>query len=172
MPPTTEPTGSEGAFLVQLRDAIASTATFQTWVGAANEAAAKDSIWFESAPLDSDLHPLCLIGYGPTWGQTRRGVGPVDHYRDSAVVAMSFHELVPDAIRDQDNEHEATIQFMNDVVGIVDELLTVTGAVGITSLTRIGRPTRTAPESREDVGDYMGVFYNVGFGLEAGGEAA
>lgn len=157
----TTPTGYLSAPLATLREMVAATAAFQSWLGVATEAAATPSVHV-IATGQNPSRPLALIDFGPwerervavtngrQW-QTLIGSELVLYFRDDA------GETEPDAAYDFCNRCGAVLAELETIAGIyADETLSITRA------RMLAAPQRIDSHMRDTSGDY----YEAAFALQ------
>lgn len=156
-------TGILSAPLDALADLVAASATFQTWVGAANAAAAKPRV-YRSARDGSGgsgyTRPFALavlpaeFGVMLTHGSFASGAMDVLFEADIASGDLDSHE-------------DAGYEFANKIGAIIDEMMAASYGGGYLFVRKIEQVAPPARAENIEQSDYYQAWYRVHYGLEA-----
>ena len=167
------PTGSLSKPLYNLQTLIASSATFQTWVGATGDAeaklaAARARIYLAAKPGGSAVRPFAVVGQGDEREWPGLAGGARNHFGDSGSLLVSFEADV--AEEDQDDDADAEMAFLNPVGGVIDDILQLSasgGYLAVTGITLSDGPGRSDPRERDSLGDAYWILFQVRWGVES-----
>lgn len=166
---TTAAVGSIGKaeenFVLTLADADA----FRTWVGAADQAAAKNRIHLEGLPPPDDGHTYTLaelqavrpyaMFFTRTWNlEQDAGGGPFGYGAPHGTISCAFVQDVPSAIANHPGE--VGRRFINTIDGIVVDMKGLSGDAGYLAIRRIAVPEpwwRSTKEELATEGDVQAV---------------
>ena len=143
-----------------LRDMIANSATFQSWVGAIDATTAKPFIHFIRPP-NTFTRPLALIDFGKEYNRQRTAN---DKFEPSGDIDLTFEEDITPA--NTDNWQDAAFTFTNQIGKIIEEIEAVQGVNPFLSIRAIEK--RELMRSFEDEDDTLGDFYLAKFEVNWG----
>jgi hypothetical protein len=144
----TTPTGIEWAFATSLRDMLAASSSFQTWIGAADAAEALTFIGFYQ-----DDNPTARAT-GDHFGFVDVNEAALSGMRDATGVGVEAFRLTAQSAgwglewRVEEHTSENTIVFLNLVGAVLDEILSQAAARVIWEFSRWD--TKTYPLKRLD----------------------
>ena len=155
------PTGTSALQLEALRNTIAGSSTFQTWVEAETAAAAKASVYIDAfVPVDGEGNRLVdLTSKRPfaiiedrerTYDHSSGGV--CEHYDLISAFVVIFEADVPSGYCIED----AGYWFRNHVDAVLEEMQALTGTyIRIQSIEQEVEMTRNRPGAAGKPGDYF-----------------
>ena len=138
-----------------LRNLLASTSEFQTWVGAASTSEARDSIYLAGA--DSVTRPFALVAMGGSFEIGQIAGGARNWFRETGSLKVMFENAV--APGDADGHAAAEQTFLNDLSGIWNAALALAGSgthLSIENLRLLEGPYRSDEDEQDD-------YYNAWF---------
>jgi len=144
--PLTAAEGSVSLAVDHLRVMLADSATFRTWVGAANQAAALARIYYEALPPPANrneytlaealaLRPFAQIWSAPHAGFTMRPDAVGARSAESGSLSIQFEQTVDSLITD--DAAEISRRFANVIGKIMDDLDAVREVAGYLSFTAL-----------------------------------
>ena len=141
--------------LTYLRAQLADCPAFQSWVGAANAAAALASIHYVSTTPATDTPPHAVLGFGRRVAFDRGGVGSFSQFRQDGELALDFYGAVS-SLEDADEADEA-LTFCNAVGEILCELLQRSAGAGFLDFVGLetGPPMRTTEKEERTAGAFQ-----------------
>ena len=163
-----------------LADTLAAVSAFQTLVGAASAAEAKESIYNDALPAPAadggeytlaelqDYHPYALVETDPEGGYQMDfasiGGDGTHEYRDSGKLILRIVRLIDTAGEIEDDERT----FKNTIGQILDGLWGLAGQAGYLAITaiRVVGWHRFHPNDEPALGDAQGVKVEVHWGTE------
>jgi len=116
--------------ITYLIENVADSTAFRTWVGAANNAAAKLHI-FDTAETDPPM-PFAIITTEDMKAQ-RIGTGGSDSYSWEGSLALWF-----DAVAGYTDDRDSIAAFTTVVQAIIEQVLALSGQAGYLSIARVG----------------------------------
>lgn len=155
------PSGIMSLPLAHLQTLIAASATFQSWVGAADAAAAKNSIHLINVPDTVLTRPFALIGFGEKWKAQKTA----EFFHDKRGELFLVFEADVAEI-DQASEADAVFAFMNQVGAVISHMLSMAGNNGYLNVIEaemLAPPVRITSEDNE-FEDYYTVEFTVVWG--------
>lgn len=153
----TAPAGIVSLPLKYLRDTIAASATFQTWVGALNATEALGSIHYVAvAEADATL-PLAVVDWGRTVEWDAQALGSRREFLQEGELALLFRAGVTSSADDQLGEEG--IVFMNKVGAVILEMLQLSGQATYLDIVRVqlGDYERPTEDEAKTAGDFVQV---------------
>jgi len=158
------PSGILSEPLGYLRDTIAASTAFQAWVGAADAAEAKESIYPVAARVAS--MPYCVIDWAENWARIADAGGTRNHFAGGGDLVMTFQAAIADGL----GEADAAWTFMNNVGAVISDMEKLAGTDPYLNITEISkengpvRPTEDEVQSATDAaGNLIGDFYQATF---------
>lgn len=157
------PTGNMSLAVDAARDLVASSSTFQAWVSAANEAAAKARVYTvgrDGDGLAAFERPFALVSIPESYGHTVRHGG---HAAGSLLLILEA-EVDSDA----DSHEDAAYDFGNTVGAIVKEMIEESQAPGRLFVRSIDQTIPPSRSGKAEAVDYYQAAYLILYGLEGG----
>ncbi len=147
-----------------LRDTIANSATFITWTGSANAAAAKLKVFVnEQGSPDEDLPlsamPLAIVQW-ESFDRFFTSKGENNLFESDGSLSLRFYA----GITDDDNEESALYEFLNNVGAVIDEMGQLAGTAGFLDITRksmSSMPQRADVNGEQQLGKYYTMKWTV-----------
>lgn len=143
-----------------LRLMVADSATFRTWVGAADQAEALARLYLnkETAPIK----PFGVTAWDSNWGREATSGGARNYFEQAGDLMLMFEDDVAAGL----SEADAYYTFTNTVGAILAEMEALAGTAGylnITSITVENGPARPGSDEEQTIGDFYQVLYRIGF---------
>jgi hypothetical protein len=160
------PTGIWSDALYQLRRLMSQCDALQTWVDADNATEALGSIYYYDTPVSTNVRPVAVVSDGDSAQWIANSTGTRTHYISSGGLHLFFEGDIADA--NQGNIADSLTAFKNDIGGIIDDMLNLSGTddyMNITSISLIAGPQLSADD--EAVGDnhYVNAAFSVEWGI-------
>jgi len=161
-------TSSLGKAYEHLRDQLADSTTFRSWVGAGNQAEALSHIHYEAIELPDRgaevysadelavIWPYAIISLPP--GGYRVASTSVDGSSDNGHFSLQLVDVVDSD--DADDPALVTIAFVDAWVGIAQDLMDLRGTAGYLDMSEItnGSPIlRSHPDDAQGIGDEIAI---------------
>jgi len=145
-----------------LRNLVADVTAYRTWVGAADQTAARARCYVAGVDEGDYTRPFCLVFTEETPTGRRLAGGGADVYADEGHLLLLFED---DLDATAETNEGAEVAFTNAVGGILSGILGLAGRPGYLSLSSISQ--RAAPARFvEDAGDDVyQALYAVEWGL-------
>ena len=155
-----------------LRNLVAASSTFQTWVGAEDAAAAKASIYLVSVPEVSEedywttlasAQPYCILDTGDGYGLHKTAE---NCFRVDGDMVLAFCDAV--ASENADDPEAAQKAFMLQVGNTIDDMAALAGTPGylvVADFDIVESPQRSSPEERNELGDIYWTVLQITRGL-------
>lgn len=171
------PTGPISEPLAAVETLLSNSATFQTWTGAADAAAALNHIHVIGLPTPaenrpsysaaelSELRPMAVLNYDVAEPWAYEGIAQ-GQYTPSGRVLIALEADVDSA--DARNFKEAAYTFLNAVGKIIEEMAEASEGGGYPVVQRVRlrmQPRRSEEKERPAKGDYLVTIIGVEFGL-------
>jgi hypothetical protein len=151
------PAGILSRPLNALRQAVALSTAFQTWVDAADDDEALDRVYVLAAPDDFPDCPFAVVDFGE-FKRERMTVNPSRPFQqmDPSESLLYFRAEVDPA----DDVNDAAYNFCNNVGAVISDLEAYAGDVlngfpFIIQIEMIAAPTRIRFEERATAGDFF-----------------
>lgn len=157
---TVTPTGIISLPLHYLRQSIAASTTFQTWVGADDAEEALDNIY--SVATIVFTRPFAVVDWAKNFKRTKNAGGTRNHFEQSGELAMLFRG----SIDPTHNDSDAAFAFLNTVGAIISEIEELAGVadyLDIVSITLDQGPHRPGEDEAKTSGAFYEVVYRVEF---------
>lgn len=171
----TTPTASAMLAMSYLRDMIAASSTFQTWVGADDAAEAAASVWYESLPLpgsNAEVYSSAEVaGYWPY-----AIIGIEDYYirptaaagseQDGGAFVVELCGLADDSSNDPS---ETALKFGNVVFQIIADVMGLreqASYLDISGVQLMDGPTRSHPEDITTARDELTTHWRFTWGVQ------
>lgn len=152
------PTGIYSLPLEHLKNMLADSATFQSWVSAANATEAKDNIHLVGIDDENANSPYATIDHGDSWNIEKIAGGMGNHYIDSGTLRLYMESDIPASLKSTIGD--AKIDFTNNIGAIVDEMLKLAGSDTYLNIQRIDvieQPARTTEDTEVAQSDYYNI---------------
>ena len=146
-----------------LRTMLSESATFQTWVAAADATEALDSIHLVELEEGDVVRPLAVIDIGEEWSSTQFAAGVNGTFINSGQLLLFFEADVAEGA----TEGEAVIAFLDEVGGCIQDIQVLSGQGGYISIHSVEMaepPMRAVDDEEPPEGD----FYRIKFVIEWG----
>jgi len=152
------PTGIESTVLDTFRTTLATSDTFQTWVGVETVAAAKARIYPVKETAGNYTLPCAVID-----------VGPID--RNPIAVGISeqrgsIEVLFMASVDSEHDDDDAAYAFLNQTGAVISDVEALVGTGGYTNITGVRRPEkpqRTSEDEAAPLGDAYLAQYTVDY---------
>ena len=172
------PSGMLSLPIKSMEDLIANTSAFQAWVGAGDVATARGSIYKMALPKPSDgdtyttseiaaLWPFVIIAPNPTGGAFS-----ADKVADADPVLLDRGSILvhwENAVAtEDDDEPDPLYQFLNDVGGILNDMLNLSGTstyLNVRSYNTLDGPNRATEDAHAGLGDYYYMVMQFDWGI-------
>ena len=121
--------------MLNLKENVAASATFQTWIGATGDAAAKLAaarLRIYEIAVSTPTRPFAIIELGPEYNAQRNGHGTCDAFIHSGGLFLVFEALATDA-----DDKAALKAFTLIVDAVIDELLIFSGQGGYLAIENL-----------------------------------
>ena len=142
---------------------VASSETFQAWVGADNATDALARIYVVGEDSANVTRPFAVVSWGDEFGANKVAGGAKDHYKYDGSLWLRFESDVSDD--DADSHEDAGRSHLGTVGDIVGEMLGEAGGPnGHLSIRRIGSaglPQRSGESITGEAGDFYVSEWNV-----------
>jgi hypothetical protein len=163
---TVTATGVISVPLSALRTMVSQSATFQTWVGAANAAAALASIHMVGLAEADVARPFALVTLGDNWRRTYAGT---NRFTMNGELFLVLEGEVDAA--NVDDFADAEFEFTNTVGGIIEDLeaLSESEALIVQSIRVQDAPQRSWRDEKASEGEYYNCVFAFEYGLNGGG---
>jgi hypothetical protein len=163
--PTVEPSGWISEPLERLRDLIADCTAFQTWVGAADAAAAKLHIHYHG--YTGNTRPFVVIGDMPGYRIGLRDTHGTPRLSGNLWLAAEA-AVGADYLRTDD---DAGLEFGNAWGAVLAEMVAKAGTgasynMELASLERVDGPNRSSDEERAQGEDFIQEIWQVTWGFD------
>ena len=163
----TTPSGFLSTVLAEAQLSVASSAAFQTWVGATGTpaeklAAAKARVGIVAIDEASIERPCAVVDFAASWRRAPVGGGARNWFETTGDVALLL--MGPDVAAGA-SEQNAGLTFLNSVGAILAEMEALTGTAGclsFSSISREGPVTRTPLDERKSLGDWFEAIFLLG----------
>lgn len=152
------PSGPWSEILYNAQTLIANSANFRTWVGAADVAAARNSIHMVAYEASSPTRPFAIVAQGTDWMHAGAAGGAGITYLTSGIVAVTFEADITEALA-----ADAEFEFTNPVGDILDDCLDLAGTSGylaVHSFEKTKGPSRSGEQMDAGQGDYYRAKFN------------
>jgi hypothetical protein len=160
------PTGTLSLPVAALRQMLAESPAFQSWVEADDEDEAFASIYVLSTPKNPPL-PFALIDLGD-WSRERVAVQNARRFQTSpgSRLVVYFRAAPRPADEGEPDEPDAAFDFMNALAAIIDDLEQRAGihrdrTLAITEITLAAAPARIPTSKRATAGDYYEAAFTI-----------
>lgn len=155
-----------------MRDMIAASSTWQTWV--ADALTPETRVYYGHADeeevfaADGDtLLPFAVIE-DMDFMLPKEGFGGRNHFYQRGALAVRF--VAP--VSSSDSHSDAFMRFRNNIGGVLDDLMSISGTPGYLDITDMafleGGPSRTAPEERQSYYDTYELTMRMDYGPRDG----
>lgn len=146
------PTGNRGKAMLNLRDLVAATSSFQEWVGAGDPEEAKENLYVTAyePPMNEEEHPQFVRPFGlicRTENDKDEKIA-VDENTVGGDLELRFEDNIPEAYKD--NPKNAELEFLNHVEAVLAEMWQLSKLAGylvMNSVDCIEGPTQIQYES-------------------------
>ncbi len=147
-----------------LKTLLSNSATFQSWVGAADAAEALASIYMVRVDEETFTRPLAVIDIGEKYYSNIRSGGGANFFQKRGELLLMFEA---DVVEGSTSE-EAVLNFLDNVGGCLADMEELSGTPEFLSLHEIEfdeAPTRSIDDEEPPEGDFYRVKFIVTWGL-------
>jgi len=154
------PTGLLSTPIHLARVTVASSATFQSWVGAATRPHALPYILPDST--ESDDLPIAVVGFDENFSRKMIAGGARHFFQSEGDLFLLFRDAIT-----EDDDVDAFYSFCNTVGAVVAEMEEFAGGAGylaITNITLAEPPARAHEDEAAGVGDFYEAIFTIEYG--------
>lgn len=162
------PTGILSKPLNALREAVALSTAFQTWVDAGDDDDARDRVYIMAAPEDFPACPFAVVDFGE-FKRERMTINPARPFQqmDPSESLLYFRAEVDPA----DDANDAAYNFCNNVGAVLADLEAyagdrLNGFPFIIQIEMIAAPTRIRFEQRPTSGDFIECMFAIHWSVQ------
>jgi len=165
---TVSATGPLSLPLENLRTLLANSATFKTWVGAADVTAAKDRIYLAGVAGTAYTRPYAVVMQAGAGGLERvaEADGAAKRFIASGRLLLALEDDVPSDY--QSSYADAELDFTNTIGAIISEMEALAGTSGFLAVKHIAihsGPARSDADEKSSTGDYYQIVLEVEWGI-------
>lgn len=168
---TVTPAGILSTPDAKLRDLLAASATFQTWVGAENAEAAKAHIHLTAVMEPTRPFALIALADGGPWNYGAVSGGGRQHFLPSGSLILHLEAEVAANYQGDESLADAEFEFRNNVGAVLLEMGNLAGSsdyLTVVSFDLIDGPARSHPDTAVGEGDFYQITFMVSYGYGGG----
>jgi len=143
-----------------LRLMPADSATFRTWVGAADQAEALARVYVNREA--SPVRPFAVAAWATNWGREATSGGGRNYFEQVGDLMLMFEDDIAAGL----DEADAYYTFTNTVGAILAEIEALAGQAGYLNIVSIAvenGPARPGSDEKQTTDDFYQALYRIGF---------